>query len=623
MVRFFRIAAAVILATVAVGFALALTTRLPGEAATPSGLKRNQAVYLTMRDGNRIAVELWLPGDLKAGQRVPTLMRPTRYWRAPERGLAYRLAWRMGWVDRSRYISNGQALFNRHGYAVLSVDARGSGASFGKRPAETSPAEVLDYCETIDWIVRQPWSNGRVGAYGGSYEATASEMIASCGRPAFRAVSTQVGNFDVLRQMVRPGGVLNRGFMGAWSDYVGSLDAGVFPACHGFIDCLWLRTLAPGPKPVDGPDGKRLLREVLAARRNPPVYAAARSIRFEGDTTGSDRTPFRLTYPAGRLEALKRSGVAYDVRVSWLDTATAEGALQRFETLPNSQRVTLTTWSHIRPQNDVDPFMPTDKPSTLDRDAQYLRQIQFFDRWLKPGGEAKAEKRIIYYTLGTGDGWRTTDRWPPAGLVEQRYVLGAQRYRVDFSANMGATSRWNPFNPDIVYADQAGEDRRRLTWTSAPMTVDTEVTGSPRLTLEVAADAADTAFHAYLEDVAPDGRSTYFAEGVMRASYRATIPADQVPWRVFGPFPAMARATYAPLTPGKMERVEITLFPTSALIRQGHRLRLALAGADRETFERVPSKGGVTWTVSNASSLILPMKPWDGTATPFSAVARY
>ncbi|MBM3290607.1 MAG: hypothetical protein FJY92_10690, partial [Candidatus Hydrogenedentes bacterium] len=51
---------------------------------------RNEARYLAMRDGVRIAVDVWYPADLAAGERVPTVMRSTRYWRAMELGFASR-----------------------------------------------------------------------------------------------------------------------------------------------------------------------------------------------------------------------------------------------------------------------------------------------------------------------------------------------------------------------------------------------------------------------------------------------------------------------------------------------------------------------------------------------------
>jgi hypothetical protein len=66
-------------------------TKLPGEEMTPAGLRRSTSEYVRMRDGVEIAVTVNLPADLKSGERVPVLMRTTRYWRAPGIGWTLRM----------------------------------------------------------------------------------------------------------------------------------------------------------------------------------------------------------------------------------------------------------------------------------------------------------------------------------------------------------------------------------------------------------------------------------------------------------------------------------------------------------------------------------------------------
>jgi hypothetical protein len=58
--------------------------RIPGEDIVPAGYRRNQALYVKMRDGVEIAVDIWLPPDLQKDERVPVLLRTTRYWRAEQ-----------------------------------------------------------------------------------------------------------------------------------------------------------------------------------------------------------------------------------------------------------------------------------------------------------------------------------------------------------------------------------------------------------------------------------------------------------------------------------------------------------------------------------------------------------
>ena len=82
--------------------------------------------HLTMRDGVKIAIDLYLPKDLPDGEKIPTILWQTRYWRAWQLRWPFRL-----FVDRTM---EPLSEFVTRGYAWVSVDARGSGASFGHRP---------------------------------------------------------------------------------------------------------------------------------------------------------------------------------------------------------------------------------------------------------------------------------------------------------------------------------------------------------------------------------------------------------------------------------------------------------------------------------------------------------
>ena len=125
-----------------------------------------QALYVTMRDGVNIALDVWLPKELPAGEKIPAIISQTRYWRAREYlpGLS--------WVDN--FFIGGILFFIKHGYAVILVDSRGTGASFGVNRHPWDADEIADQREIVDWIVAQAWSNGKVGGYGTSYAGTTS-----------------------------------------------------------------------------------------------------------------------------------------------------------------------------------------------------------------------------------------------------------------------------------------------------------------------------------------------------------------------------------------------------------------------------------------------------------------
>ena len=118
-----------------------------------------RSLYLTMRDGVKIAVTVVLPKDLPTDQKIPAILNMTRYWRARQGG-------------------EPNAFIPAHGYATVFVDARGTGASYGVWKAPFTQDEVKDYSEVVNWIVAQPWSNGKVGAIGNSYTGNTALWLA-------------------------------------------------------------------------------------------------------------------------------------------------------------------------------------------------------------------------------------------------------------------------------------------------------------------------------------------------------------------------------------------------------------------------------------------------------------
>jgi putative CocE/NonD family hydrolase len=138
--------------------------KLPGEEMTPARVRQSSSLYVKMRDGVEIAVTVDLPQDLRPGDRVPVLMRTTRYWRGSQIGWTLRMLMALHLTSLPPELEDSQsAYFNQRHFAVLAVDARGSGASGGDRVMEWSPAEVTDIGEVAAWAARQPRSNGPVG----------------------------------------------------------------------------------------------------------------------------------------------------------------------------------------------------------------------------------------------------------------------------------------------------------------------------------------------------------------------------------------------------------------------------------------------------------------------------
>ena len=611
--------------------ALALTASCGGDA--PAGgagsigpvstLERNQALHIPMRDGVRIAVDVWLPEGIEPGTSLPAMVRATRYWRA------------RGFVDAPiEGASNFDEAerWNGAGYALVLIDARGSGASFGIRRFELAEDEVQDYGEVVDWIVAQPWSNGRVGSYGVSYAGNTAEMLAVSRHPAVKAVAPLFNDFDNFGQLVFPGGVLTVGFLESWSNRTRMQDLNDICGLSRVSgpECDALRVQVTGVKPVDADqDGALIAAAVAEHEANTVPFGAALEYEFRDDPFGRyDETNVgHRRSPSGHLPQIEESGVAMFIRAGWQDAATVNGTLGRYNTISNAQRVFIGPWDHGA-RNDADPFRPDDTPAAPDASAQFAELVAFFDEHLKEGGAGQTPTEINYYTLGA-DRWTRTGTWPPDGFDDMTWYFGADgtlirqapadaegedAYTVDFTATTGTHNRWytNGGGGDVVYGDRRGEDAKLLTYTSAPMAADTEITGHPVVTLHVTSTESDGAFIVYLEDVAPDGTVRYITEGQLRAVMRA-VTDDPPLYRKYGPHRSEARADAMPLVPGETAEVSFDLWATSVLIREGHRIRVAIAGADADTFLRYPRDGGVpTLSVQrNAaypSAIVLPMK---------------
>jgi len=102
------------------------------------------------------------------------------------------------------------------GYVVVNCDLRGAGTSDGTG-ALMSPQEGEDVYDLVEWAGAQPWSTGAVGMLGVSYLAISQWRTAALQPPSLRAIVPWEGLTDPYRDLVRPGGIRERGFLRLWS----------------------------------------------------------------------------------------------------------------------------------------------------------------------------------------------------------------------------------------------------------------------------------------------------------------------------------------------------------------------------------------------------------------------
>ena len=582
---------------------LAYLKPLPGTEKTPAGVPRNSTVAIPMRDGITIAADVWLPADLQPGQQVPTIIETTRYWRTTGMGPLYRFM-----VNADQDVMPGLAeaeAWNKAGYALMLVDARGSGASGGQRPVEWSDAEVADYGEVMQWVTQQPWSNQRIGTVGISYSGNTAELSLMPGHPALKAAAPLYNDFDPQFFLAMPGGVYNQGFIEQWNHFNQSLDANNVCGAENVsgFNCWLTKLYVPGVKPVAGAN----LQATLADHETLDLAQALAEVEYRDDGLTSGITIGSLS-PYGRLATLEAHAVPMYVRTGWLDAATTDGALSRYLTSDVPQQLIIGAWSHGG-YDDVDPFKPALTFPEPRSEQQLTSLIDFFDRMLKDDQQT-IDKYIRYYTMNEGE-WRETTQWPPAEVAPQRWFLNSEQqltsatpqssasdaYAVDFSATTGEKTRWhtNLNGGDVVYTNRITQDAKLLTYTSEPLTQGIRITGNPLLTLQLASTHTDGALHVYLEAVAPDGSVTYLTEGMLRLIHRE---ASELPYVQTGAQQSFRSADARPLTPGLTEQHTIGLYATSVYIEAGYRLRIAIAGHDASMFARYPAEGDPTYTIS-------------------------
>ncbi|WP_067465158.1 CocE/NonD family hydrolase [Actinomadura macra] len=557
-------------------------------------------------DGTRLAVDVWLPPQARRG-RVPTALRTTRYWRASD-------------GDPRDPSGNGEAArWAAAGYALVLVDARGTGASFGDRTTELSDAEIADYGRILDWIAAQPWSTGRVGIYGGSYEGDTAELTVRLANPHLTAASPRFNDYDPYEDLVRPGGAEMR-IIYDWllaNRALDGIDGAVCElAAQQNVPCEEFAAEFGRPRPVDGPTGPALAAAAQREhQRNLDLAQVMPKAPYRDDRVQGFSWLGMAT--ATYRKQISRSRVPLLVPAGWLDAATANGALSRFLRFGNPQQVVLGPWNHGA-SHDADPFKPQATPVAPTQGEQFTELVAFFDEHVKRATRTRA-KSVRYFTLAENR-WRTTTVWPPTGTTRRTWhpapggalttvrSAGRDHHEIDPNATTGPGSRWNTnlTEDDVVYPDRRAADRRLLTYTTAPTRRDLRVTGMPEVALRLAIDRPDADLHVYLEDVAPDGKVTYVTEGVLRLSNRAATARGRGDAAVRVPR-TFARRDARPMTPNVPADVTIGLLSTSVLFKAGHRIRIAIAGADAHSIPAAPGSATQFTIVREASQVILPV----------------
>ncbi len=578
------------------------------DTGEPSPVAGVSAFHLTMPDGVQIAVDLWLPAAVEDGATVPTLVQSTRYWRAVDL-----LPGAPPGIDANLELAQAA---NDIGYAVLLIDARGSGASFGDRQIPWSSQEQDDHGQIVRWALDQPWSNQRAVAWGISYDGNTADLLPAQELDGLVAIAPLFSDYDPYLAIARPGGLVHEGFLQTWSAVNAGLDANDICVLVPPGQCEGIGQVATGVKPVDE-DGPALLEAAVEDHAtNVDVFAAITEAPFRDSTFADSGVTLSDMAPYAQQAALGRANVPTFAVGSWMDGSTARSALQRFQTLHTPQQVVIGTWNHAA-SSDGDPFVPFVQPD-VPPIVEIIGEMFGVLTPLALGAPPRAVQREVRYFVMNGGGWQTTEDWPPPGVSPQAWYFGSggtlvdsepvgdqiDAYAVDFTATTGQTNRWFTQLGEgipVIYGDRAEEDAKLLTYTSAPFEDDVDLVGQSVVDLYVDVSVPDAAFHAYLEVVDADGVVTYVSEGQIAGVHR-TIDEGAPPYAGMAVHHSFSQADATPMVVGEVNHVRFELQPTAVRIHSGQRVRIALAGHDAGNFERVPDAGPVDWQLHRAAA---------------------
>lgn len=568
-----------------------------------------KSLYLEMRDGVKLALDVLLPQGLRKGVKIPTLVYRTRYWRETE------------YSEPKETRNPIFEFYLSHGFALIDVDVRGTGASFGKVIHEWQTEDTQDAYEIVDWIISQEWSNGKVGAFGFSYPGTTALLMLETNHPAVMAVRPSFFEFDAVQDIAMPGGIKTK-FLYSWGEFTKALDNNIYLSSD---DQQAEKVI--GVKPVDDDRDRNLLQAAIYAHKS---NNHAHTLNLDTDIDQPIEKSGRilkemLVYP--RQAKIEKLGRAIDIWGSWMDANTADTVLRVFTNFGNPQRAVIGAWNHGGTLYNS-PFVPADSPLDISAEEQLNEALAFFDQTLGNDPGRFSENILYYLTMGE-EKWKSTRIWPLPNTLVQRWYFQPGKglsnhlpmssdheeiYKIEYSHTTGTNNRWwtEMEGSPVIYADRMGQDEKLLVYESQPLEQDLEITGYPIVNLMVRSTHEDGAFFVYLECVDPQGQVIYITEGMLRGVNRKVMQGV-LPYKTCVPFHSLSINERQPIMPGEITPLHFGLFPTSVLIKKGWKIRVAIGGADADSFERIPANGFPTIVVQdnkkNPSFIEFPVIP--------------
>ncbi len=558
-------------------------------------VRLEESRMVPMRDGVRLSTDLYFP-EISDG-KLPTVLIRTPYNKNSFR-------------EREK---RGQAyMFASHGFVVAVQDSRGKHESEG---IYSPPAghEAEDGFDAVQWISKQPWSNGKVGTIGCSYPGEVQAAQAPLRAPNLTCMIPQNG------PMIGAANGRYRywtGFKGGVLDFAATLP--------WYFESGSKYSLKPPPGLSDS--------EVREIRKfYEPNVSKAPEVDWEKinwtlpiidimDRAGAPPNDFRKLITTdfddpwwhdvmGYYDGTEKIDVPALHMSTWYDPSVEETIFEFNYFRKNSV-------SEISANNQFVIIAPTThcgferaKEHTIvgDRDVGDARKdwngiyLKWFDYWLKgiENGITNMPK-VQYYTMGSNE-WHSADVWPLPETQYTKYYLHSDGNANSRYGNGGLSTKmpknepsdtfiYDPRNPvpsvggqrGTSYGTKAGavdQDKVEirndvLVYTTPALEEGIELTGPITAVLYVSSSAKDTDFTAKLVDVYPDGTAYNIQQGILRARYREGFTKKV--W----------------MEKGGVYRIQIDVDATSNYFKKGHKIRVQVSSSDFPLFERNLNTGG-------------------------------
>ena len=465
-------------------------------------------------------------------------------------------------------------VFVRYDYACVYQEVRGRGPSQGTWYPFTDERE--DGLDLIQWILQQPWQNGRLALQGGSYVGVVQWAVAGDLPPEVKTFVPTVAHGDMY-ELTYHNGMFNEGVTGVWMHGQYQSVVGMFSA-----NSRWRENIA-GHFPAQGVD--------------PEKFGAAWTPYQDYLLHPEKDDPY---WQSPEYVALREAHKSVRVPVFMIGYANdffLPGMLRVYEELPTrSQSVFVIGPGNHGGQEDpeVQGAYTRDYADTLAWLDHHLRDAPLPEH-LKPG--------VSVFVHGE-NAWRRFDRWPgpsrsmtyyldnlagaqecDGGALASEAPVAEQRAQYAYDPRNPVPTRGGAFLLLSDAVEEQGNDLCAradvLSFASTPLSADMLVNGGMRITLRVASDAPDTAFSVKLSEHFADGRIYNIRDDISSLSMRNG---------------AQRRGSY---TPGEQVEVVFNLTPILWRLSEGSRLRLDISSSSAPAFFPHPNRAGLWSEVSD------------------------